>query len=219
MTLGKISTRGPYTSCHNSASHLTCIKTLIITVYSFSFYVTDFSSLNYMQLISIKVSILWNAKLTFTQSIKEREKGRDLTQSYDKSPYTHRKIQKATRQHKNATKNFNYTTIADRLRTVSGSNNIHPNGEVKPVCERSTFSLTALNSRVIERTHIWKIVNNPPYSVENNQTLRWGRDSGIPSSCPRFATSTTRQASSWITNLGHSDGIPSSLPQCGVRFY
>ena len=24
---------------------------------------------------------------------------------------------------------------------------------------------------------------------------------------------------SWIANLGHSDGIPSSLPQCGVRFY
>ena len=29
-----------------------------------------------------------------------REKGRDLTQSCDKSPFTHRKIQKATRQHK-----------------------------------------------------------------------------------------------------------------------
>ena len=28
------------------------------------------------------------------------EKGRDLTQSYDKSPDTDRKIQKATRQHK-----------------------------------------------------------------------------------------------------------------------
>ena len=27
-----------------------------------------------------------------------REKGTDLTQSYDKSPYTHRKIKKATRQ-------------------------------------------------------------------------------------------------------------------------
>ena len=32
-----------------------------------------------------------------------------------KSPYTHRTIQKATWQHKNATKNFDYTTIADRL--------------------------------------------------------------------------------------------------------
>ena len=40
-----------------------------------------------------------------------------LTQSYDKNPYTHRTIQKATWQHKNATKNFDYTTIADRLST------------------------------------------------------------------------------------------------------
>ena len=42
-----------------------------------------------------------------------REKGRDLTQSYDKSPYTHRKIQKASWQHKKATK----TLITQRLRT------------------------------------------------------------------------------------------------------
>ena len=73
---------------------------------------------------------------------KIREKGKDLTQSCDKSPYTHRKIQKATWQHKNATKTFDYTTIADRLRTVSWSNSSHPTGVVKPVYERSTFPLT-----------------------------------------------------------------------------
>ena len=72
-----------------------------------------------------------------------REKGRDLTQSCDKNPYTHRTIQKATWQHKNATKKFDYTTIADRLRTVSWSNSSHPTGMVKPVYERSTFPLTA----------------------------------------------------------------------------
>ena len=71
------------------------------------------------------------------------EHERDLTQSYDKSPYTNRKIQKATWQHKNATKNFDYTKIADRLRTVSWSNNSHPTGVIKPVYERSTFPLTA----------------------------------------------------------------------------
>ena len=49
---------------------------------------------------------------------------------------------------------------------------------------------------------------------KNNQSPNWGRDSGIPSSCPRFATSMTQQALSWIANLGHSDGIPSSL--CNV---
>ena len=55
------------------------------------------------------------------------------TQSYDKSPYTHRQIQNATWQHKNATNNLDYTTIADRLRTVSWGNDSHPTGLVKPV--------------------------------------------------------------------------------------
>ena len=44
---------------------------------------------------------------------------------------------------KNATKNFDYTTIADRLRTVSLSNSSYPSGVVKLVYERSTFPLTA----------------------------------------------------------------------------
>ena len=44
---------------------------------------------------------------------------------------------------KNATKNFDYTTIADRLRTVSWSNSSYHTGVVKPVYERSTFPLTA----------------------------------------------------------------------------
>ena len=60
----------------------------------------------------------------------KREKGRDLTQSCVKNPYTHRTMQKATLQHKNATQNFDYTTIADRLRTVSWSNSSHPTGVV-----------------------------------------------------------------------------------------
>ena len=87
---------------------------------------------------------LWEAKgkMEIGMGINER-KGRYVTQSYDKSPYTHRTIQKATWQHKNATKNFDYTTIADRLRTVSWSNSSHPTGVVKPVYERSTFPLTA----------------------------------------------------------------------------
>ena len=58
-----------------------------------------------------------------------REIERDLTQSYDKSPYTDRKIQKATQKHKNASKNFDYSSIADRIRTESlgnKSNGSHP---------------------------------------------------------------------------------------------
>ena len=46
-------------------------------------------------------------------------------------------------QHKNATKIFDYTTIADRLRTVSWSNNRHPTVVVKPVYGYPTFPLTA----------------------------------------------------------------------------
>ena len=54
---------------------------------------------------------------------------------------------------------------------------------------------------------------------KNNQSLHSGRDKGIPSLCPWFATSTTRQPSSWIANHGHSDGIPLSLPECSDRFF
>ena len=53
-----------------------------------------------------------------------REKGRDLTHSYDNSPYTYKKFQRAKCQHKYAIKNLYYTTIADRHRTVSWSNDI-----------------------------------------------------------------------------------------------
>ena len=71
--------------------------------------------------------------------VKIRPKGRDLTQSYDKRLYTHRKIQKASWQHKKATKNFDYTTIADRLRTVSWSNSTHPTGVVNRFMYQDKF--------------------------------------------------------------------------------
>ena len=69
--------------------------------------------------------------------VNSKRKGRYLTQSFDKSPYTHRnKIQKATWQHKNATKNFDYTTIADRLRTaVSWSNYSHQGSTANQIGE------------------------------------------------------------------------------------
>ena len=61
---------------------------------------------------------------------------------YDKSPYTDRKIQKETWQHKNATKNFDYTTIVVRLRMVSWGNDSFLTGVVKPVYGIPTFPLT-----------------------------------------------------------------------------
>ena len=75
-----------------------------------------------------------------------KEKRRDLTQSYDKSPYTHNKNKKAMWQHKNATKNFDYATIADRFRTVIWSNSSQPTGVDKPVYKRSISPFTEKNT-------------------------------------------------------------------------
>ena len=60
-----------------------------------------------------------------------------------KAPKSTDKSKKQRDNTKNATKNYDYTTITDRLRTVSWSNNSHPSGVVKPVYELSTFRLTA----------------------------------------------------------------------------
>ena len=43
------------------------------------------------------------------------------------------KVPTRTEQNKNATKNFDFTTIADRLTTVSCNNENHLTGVVKPV--------------------------------------------------------------------------------------
>ena len=72
----------------------------------------------------------------------KREKEGDLTQSYGKT-HIPTENSKTKGQHKNATKTFDYTTVADRLRTVSWSNNSHPTGVVKPVYGYPTFPLTA----------------------------------------------------------------------------
>ena len=81
-----------------------------------------------------------------------REKGRDLTQSYDKSLYPSRNIKRTKRQHKQRHKKFAYTAVADRLRTVSWSNYGHPTGVVNMVYGPNLP--TPGNSRVIKRTHV-----------------------------------------------------------------
>ena len=60
----------------------------------------------------------WSVILSRTKYSKT-----DLFQSYDKIPYS---LRKKMQRDKNATKNFDYTTIADRLRSVSWINEIHP---------------------------------------------------------------------------------------------
>ena len=110
--------------------------------------------------ISIPVKFRWIPFSSF------REKWKGLNQSYYKNSYIQRKIQNVTWQHKNATKNFNNTKIADQLRTVSGSHNIPPLVWLNQLhCnEPSTFPPAVHNNRVIKRIHILKIVNNPPYT-------------------------------------------------------
>ena len=49
-------------------------------------------------------------KINFRDTVL-REKEGDLTQSYDKTPYTNRKFENQRTTHTNATKNFDYTTI------------------------------------------------------------------------------------------------------------
>ena len=72
-----------------------------------------------------------------------REKEGDLTQSYDKTPYTNRKFENQRTTHTNATKNFDYITIADLGRSVGVTSN--PTGVVKPVYGIPTFPLTILS--------------------------------------------------------------------------
>ena len=59
-----------------------------------------------------------------------------------KAPTPTEKSNKQRDDIKNATKNVDYKTIADWLRTVSWSNSSQHTGVVKPVCESSTFPLT-----------------------------------------------------------------------------
>ena len=67
------------------------------------------------------------------------EKGRYFTQSYDKSPYTHRKIQQATWQHKTPAK----TSFTQRLQTYLGA----------PIC-----TCILVNTCVINLYIVWYVM-------------------------------------------------------------
>ena len=71
----------------------------------------------------------------------KREKGRNLILSNVKGPIASENESQETIQY--AAKNFDYTTIVDRHRTISWRNNGHPTGAVKPVHGIPTFQLTA----------------------------------------------------------------------------
>ena len=72
----------------------------------------------YVALCASCFFICWSHfnELTSTSvRLLDKTKGRDLNQSYDKIPYTLRKIQKAAWQHNNATKIFDTQTLRTDL--------------------------------------------------------------------------------------------------------
>ena len=69
-------------------------------------------------------------------------------------PILLQKKKQKTRLHTNATKNFDYTTIVDQLKTVSFGNDSNHTGVVKPVNGIPTNPPTHFNSCVIKGTDI-----------------------------------------------------------------
>ena len=96
----------------------------------------------------------------FTQDRNLEKKGEIWLSLMTKAPIPTEKYKKTTWQHKNATKNFDYTMVTDRLRTVSWSNDIDP---ILP---------TSRKSHVIKRTPIQKFVNNSPYKDKDEQSTK-----------------------------------------------
>ena len=79
---------------------------------------------------------------------------RDLTEFYDKFPLINRKFKNQVTTQK-LHQNFDYTMIADRLRTVSWSYyNSHPTGVVTLVYDHSTFPL--ITKAVYSKGRIFK---------------------------------------------------------------
>ena len=80
-----------------------------------------------------------------------RQKGGDLTQSYDKSPYKNRNVKRASDNTNNATK----SSIKQRLRTDLGrSVGVTQATQLVWLTGLRAHLPTNRNSRVIKRTHI-----------------------------------------------------------------
>ena len=109
-----------------------------------------------------------------------------MTQSCDKNPYTNRKFKNQwTTQ--NVIINFDYTPIADRLRTVSWSNNSHPTGVVKSGLKDTNLP-THHKSSVINRTCIEIIL-----SIIQTDFHKDGYMLLLASHCPDFDSRWTHE--------------------------
>ena len=98
------------------------------------------------------LGIGWFVCQLMCENLLVRGKGRDLIQSYDKSPYTNKQIQKASWHHKKHHQIFDYTTIADRVMTVSWGNDSHQTGVVISVNGIFTLPLTTAGMQPTIRT-------------------------------------------------------------------
>ena len=85
---------------------------------------------------------LWAVKIWAKMIWKQPSSLGRLIQSNEKKPLHSQKTPKSKVTTQSATKNFDYTTIADRLRTISWSDDSSLNCVVKPVYGTPTFPLT-----------------------------------------------------------------------------
>ena len=88
----------------------------------------------------------------YKTEITSREKGRYLTQSYDKSPYTNRNVKRAKWQHKQRHKKG---SIKQRLRTDLGrSVGVTKATQLVWLTGLRAHLPTNRNNRLIKRTHV-----------------------------------------------------------------
>ena len=93
--------------------------------------------------------------------ILKRKRTRSDSVLWQKIIHRQKKIQKSNLKTQNATINFEYRTIADRLRTVSWSNDSWLTGVVKPVYGIPSFPLTP------------KLCNQKEYSEYQSTFKNW----------------------------------------------
>ena len=89
------------------------------------------------------LSYLWWICQFHTPFGYKRKRKRSDSVLWQKPLHPQKNKKKSNDTTPNATKNFDYTTIADRLRTVSWDNDSNPIGVVKPTNGIPTFPLTA----------------------------------------------------------------------------
>ena len=109
------------------------------------------NSNKYYEIVIHEYMRFWNESIYL-----QKEKYEELLLRIWRPPPTEKSNEQQTWQHKNATKNFDCTTIADRLRTVSWSNDCKLNG----LATRLTPGLDQ------ERNEMWRSLRSKERSCD-----------------------------------------------------